>query len=178
MYMSENLAVTANKDRVCRHAHVRLQVAGCFTVLVLDTETEPNGLLGFERPVVALPHHAVTVRERGHVFRSRQIGNSSIVAAEQPARDCRQIDDAYLRLRETGVVHDVGINLIASGRHARQVGGKPPGAYLVRMQMPEALHVRHAHQKQGHAMAAVPDEVVQAQAVRRLYTQAARSWSA
>ena len=69
-------------------------------------------------------------------------------------------------------MNDVRIELVLPFGHDGQVHGEIAGLRLVRMQVPECLHVRHAHNEKVHEMAVVRDQVIQADAVRLLAAKA------
>ncbi len=68
-------------------------------------------------------------------------------------------------------MHDVGINLVAARGQRRELHCEFTVADLVRMQVPEAFHVRHAHQKQMQQVTVIRNEIIEAQKIRNLHVK-------
>src|SRR6185437_10178365 len=66
---------------------------------------------------------------------------------------------------EPGVMNDVSKNLVVAGGKGGQVDCKISFTGLARMQVPEALHIRHADQEEVHEMAMVGNQIIEHQLI-------------
>ncbi len=111
-----------------------------------------------------MPDYAIAVREFGGAVTGNHVRFAGIVARNRLAVHGRQIDFPDLRFRKSRAVHDIGVNLVMSGRHGGQRSGINSGLNFIGMQVPETLHVRHAHQEQMDKVSVVGHQIVEPQA--------------
>src|SRR5262249_38762522 len=158
MNVSEHFSVIAHKDRVSGHAHVSLQIGCRPAALVFDTKTEDHWLLRSELRRISLPDHAIAIGKLGDLVGRGELA-AGIVTTQWLTWSRRNLYGPYLSLRKAGRVHDIGINLVTSRRNLRERNAEVLVIRSLRMQVPEALHVRRAHKKQVHQVAVIGDQV-------------------
>src|SRR5215471_18953042 len=166
MDVGKDLSVVADEGCVSSHAHVIFQVSGGIAVAVFNAEAEPSRLIGLERSGISFPDHPVTIGELRNFFICCELRSTGIVIAYRHRVDCktvysRQINLSYLGFRKAGLMHDVSKDPVVTRRENGQGLGEIRPADLLRMQVPEAGHIRHAYHEQVQDMAVVKDEIVE-----------------
>ena len=149
--VGENAAIATNEDRVARHAHVQLEIGRWPARPVLHSKREHRQAPRRQRLRVAHPHDACVARRRA----------LAVVADKRRAANGRQVDLGGDGFGQTGCVHQVREQLVASGRHVRKPLGERAGPDFVRVKMPQPIE-RRRDDEQVHQVIVVGDEVVDA----------------